>query len=131
MLFSAFHIIVKKNITMSSLFKIVLSICLISCVFSCHEDEVLNSTPDCTIKAFYKGTNVCHNGENAAAIQVEFNDRYLILPNFLELVDEDAISYDDVLYVEYEAVDFDDISPALCGALIVAPVTNLTCVTLE
>ena len=100
------------------------------CIFftSCHKENSLQLNSECAEEAFYRGINVCHSGENAAAIELE-NNTYLILPNFFELVDIDSIQYDDLLYVEFDNVDSSLYnSGALCGAMIVAPIANLTCI---
>lgn len=119
--------------TLSKKFLILSIFAITLCFIACNKDEdttIPQLNTECTVKAFYKGTNVCHDGENAAAVELE-DSGYLILPNFFAEVEMDAIQYDDTLYIEYENVDSTLFgSGALCGSLIVAPIADLTCVSI-
>ena len=102
------------------------SVCLF--FYSCDNDESPDFELDCSIMALYRGTFVCHNGENAAAVEFTSDGSYMIFSNFFELVDSTNIEYDDTIYVEFENVDSTLASSgALCGAAIVAPIALLTC----
>jgi hypothetical protein len=65
---------------------IILGLFIASCLTSCRTSEDVEAIPNsgCTTKVRYKGTNVCFDGEQAAAVQIEENEEYLILENFFE-----------------------------------------------
>ncbi len=118
---------------MTKLYFLSLLLCLTLSI-GCNTQEDIQPQPntDCTQKAFYRGTNVCFsNNGNAAAIELEVDNQYLILSNFSDYAALNTLENGDILYVEFDTVDFNDASPALCGVMIVAPVTTLNCLTVE
>ena len=95
---------------------------------SCAKDD--NKNENCNIEVYYRGTAVCNQGEDAAAISFEDSNvgDFLILSNFFDFIDEAELELNDTLNIQYENVDSTMFnSGILCGPLIVAPVAELTC----
>jgi hypothetical protein len=94
---------------------IFLGLFVASCLTSCSTSEDVEAIPNsgCTTKVRYKGTNVCFDGEQAAAVQIVENEEYLILENFFDFYQSGNIGYDEILHIGYEPVDF-NIKPPFC-----------------
>lgn len=119
---------------MQFLFKLF-PILLFSCftIISCGvEDEVviLPVIPDCETTVTYYSPHVCNQTASAAAVTLP-DSSLLIISNFFDFADS-TIMENQSLNIDYGIVDstlFN--SGALCGPVVVAPVTEITCFTLN
>ena len=94
---------------------------------ACSKEDLVHL---CPTPAKYLGTAVCYDGENAAAIEVVETGEIYIIQNFFDLVDPGTFSLNQDLNIGFVDVPY-EISPALCGPLIVAPLTAASCIDPE
>lgn len=126
----------KKPSKLFSLLIVCILVTLTIGIGACEKTESPIGN-DCTQKAIYKGTNVCHrldgNNQAAAAIEVASDGNVFILENFFEIfTDSSLLVLNDTIYIDFEPVGkMSTPSPALCGPLIIAPVTKATCISLD
>lgn len=111
----------------SLIFQAMIFLAITFVALSCEKDE--DPSTNCSIEVLYKGTAVCNQGDDAAAISfTSAPNEFLILKNFFEFIEEANIELDDAIKIEYENIDSSLVnSGILCGPLIVAPVADLTC----
>jgi hypothetical protein len=110
---------------------------VLSCltIISCKVEDEIPVTPlpqvVCITQVTYYSPNVCSDLPTAAAVSLA-DSSLLIISNFFDFADSTSIVENQSLNMDYTNVDSTLFNfGALCGAAIVAPVAEITCLQLN